>query len=52
MELHLFQHLSWDGGSGRAGGGLGEGVRPTVGQDRQKCKENSSPLVDKQQKNG
>ena len=28
------------------------GARHTVGQDHQKCKETSRPLVDKQQKRG
>ena len=31
---------------------LANSDRHTVGQDRQKCKETSSPLADKQQKTG
>ena len=41
--LMTYVQLSWEFGRYMS-------ARRTVGQDRQKCKETSSPLADKQQK--
>ena len=43
--LMTYVQLSWEFGRYMS-------ARRTVGQDRQKCKETSSPLADKQQKTG